>query len=121
MARIGFELRSGRLQLQRSKPINYTAELNLQGFSGPVMMYEFEKIVHPKRQKEELKIAKIKIYMFFCKILYRNRPSLLSLLIRFGYLTCNLFNYYIRRDNLVFLNWIWFGYFFFVIELIDCH
>ena len=38
MAQIGFEPTSGRLQSQRSKPINYTAELNLQGFSGPAMM-----------------------------------------------------------------------------------
>ena len=81
------------------------------------MMYGLEKIVHPKRQKEELKIAKIKIYKFFRKILYRDRPSLFSLLIRFGNLTCHLFNYYIKRDSLVY-SLIAFGFFFFC-HLID--
>ena len=89
MTQIGFEPRSSRLQLQRSKPLNYTAELNLQGFSGPAMMYRLEKIVHPKRQKDELKVAKIKIYTFFCNILYHKGPSLFSLLIWFGILTCH--------------------------------
>ena len=39
MARIGFEPKSSRLQSQRSKSINYTGELNLQGFSGRAMLY----------------------------------------------------------------------------------
>ena len=67
------------------------------------MMYGLEKIVHPKRQKEELNIAKIKIYKFFRKILYRDRPSLFSLLIRFGN--------YIKRNSLVY-SLIAFGFFF---------
>ena len=76
------------------------------------MMYGLEKIVHPKRRKEELKIAKIKIYKFFRKIQHRDRPSLFSLLIRFGNLTCHLLNCYIKRDNLVFIDCIWFVFFF---------
>ena len=62
MARIDFEPRASRLQSQRSKPFNYTAEFNLQGFRGPAMMYVWiGKIVHPERQKKGLKIAKVKI------------------------------------------------------------
>ena len=67
------------------------------------MMYKLETSVLTKRYEEEPKVAEVKVYKFFRKILCFSGTSLFVLLLRFGSCTRHLYTYYIKK-KLVFID-----------------